>query len=189
MKLFAVRTIEEHEPVGFFWVRGLADLCFRVEDVCDPGQCEYKPITEPGGLVWPDECAWQMGVETGASDPPSEEAHFQLVKAGLDFYGALEDFTVGVDVEGWTKCFRGVDFPSLPEGKAWPYPLGRAENRSSVSSETDAPSGTQHDTGHGASLPASGHSPGGEEGPASRPGSRRRRAKQRRNPSRRRRPK
>ena len=153
------------------------------------GNANTSRLPNRAGSSGPTNAHGKWALKPGPATPPPEEAHFQLVKAGLDFYGALEDFTVGVDVEGWTKCFRGVDFPSLPEGKAWPYPLGRAENRSSVSSETNAPSGTQHDTGHGASLPASGHSPGGEEGPASRPGSRRRRAKQRRNPSLRRRPK
>jgi hypothetical protein len=105
MKLFAVRTIDGQQPVGFFWVRGLAQLSTAIDDICDPGICEYKPIQAPGAVVWTSRSQWRMGVENGADDPPSEERHRKLVRANIDFEGALDEYTCGLDVEGWAPMF------------------------------------------------------------------------------------
>jgi hypothetical protein len=119
MRLFAVRTIETHRPVGFFWVNDIWELAVDVDAVCDPGICEYKPIDRPAALTWqPDDSEWKMGVATGAdpNDPNAAAAEFELVKKGIDFHGALDDFTIPiVDLEDWTA------FDAPAEG--WSDPL------------------------------------------------------------------
>ena len=103
MRLFAVRTTGLRQPVGFFWVRDLEDLPYWVDAVCDPDDCEYKPINEPAALVWDGDEKWQMGVDNMADDP--DETYFQAVRAGIRFDGELEMFTCGMHVEGWTPIF------------------------------------------------------------------------------------
>jgi hypothetical protein len=116
MKLYAVRIIEERWPVGFFWVRDLEQLIFCVDDICQPADCEYKPIHQVGGIVWPDhgEIAWQMGVKTSCDDLSTEVSHFQRVKAGLGFYGALEDLICGIEVRGWKRIPPSITPPDDP---------------------------------------------------------------------------
>ena len=69
MKLFAVRTIEGQQPVGFFWVRNLLGLLIAVDNFHDPDACEYKPIRREAAIVWPELGQWQMGVDVQLADP------------------------------------------------------------------------------------------------------------------------
>jgi hypothetical protein len=110
LRLFAVRTIDGKEPVGFFWVR-LTELIDCIDAVCDPKECEYKLIDGPTYICWANKECWKMGVkEISVDDGATEVARDAKVLEGLAFDGEsfstgtprLRDFLSGVnDVEGW----------------------------------------------------------------------------------------
>ena len=101
MKLFAVRTIEGQQPVGFFWVRNLLGLLVAVDNFHDPDACEYKPIRREAAIVWPWLGQWQMGVDVELGDPDAEAAHVERVMVGIDFDGAFDEFISGLAVKRW----------------------------------------------------------------------------------------
>ena len=57
MKLYAVRYIEDKAMVGLFYVRRLADIVVQIDAETDPRECECKPISECGAILFgePDE--------------------------------------------------------------------------------------------------------------------------------------
>jgi len=56
MKLYAVRMIENCQPVGLFWAKDVSDLVVAIDfdDVMSPTGCEYLTIETTGALVWYD---------------------------------------------------------------------------------------------------------------------------------------
>jgi hypothetical protein len=116
MRLFAVRTIEGQRPVGFFWVRDVTELGVTVDDIRDPGTCEYFHIREWGAVVWEGgpKPEWQMGVATGTDDAHAEGAFVELVKVGMHLDGALDHFTGLLDIGPWKAFAR--------PGEQWTWP-------------------------------------------------------------------
>ena len=65
MKLYAVRYIEDKAMVGLFYVRRLADIVVQIDAETDPRECECKPISECGAILFgepeeegPDHLRW-----------------------------------------------------------------------------------------------------------------------------------
>ena len=52
MKLYAVRYIEDKAMVGLFYVRRLADIVVQIDAETDPRECECKPISECGAILF-----------------------------------------------------------------------------------------------------------------------------------------
>ena len=70
MKLYAVRMIENCQPVGLFWAKDVSDLVVAIDfdDVMSPTRCEYLTIETKGALVWYDHEPWQLGEPPGEAD-------------------------------------------------------------------------------------------------------------------------
>jgi hypothetical protein len=121
MKLYAVRSIDDQEPVGFFWEQNLGNLAYTVDDLIDSSECEYLLIEEPAAIVWESTIGWQMGEKdpTLTSTRSLDWDRYQLlreerektIKATVDFFcdtaDAFAPFVCGMDkVDGWKPFVR-----------------------------------------------------------------------------------
>lgn len=112
MLLYAVRLIEDQQPVGLFWTPDLGCLWELVDTVCDPGACEYKPISRPAVIAWNHATTAKFGVQVSPDDEgdnditPEEEANIELLYRGISFEFALEDFMGLDEVKKWKPCKR-----------------------------------------------------------------------------------
>jgi hypothetical protein len=51
MAAYLVRTIDDHDIVGFFVADEMEDLLIAVDECTDPDDCEYIEMP-PGGIMW-----------------------------------------------------------------------------------------------------------------------------------------
>jgi hypothetical protein len=88
--VYAVRLIASKEPVGIFWAHNFDDLCISIDEVADTRMCEYTTLSKVGGIIWPEDAKWQMGVSIPmeVAEKMSED---ELLAAGPNMDGA--DFT------------------------------------------------------------------------------------------------
>jgi len=98
LKLFAVRTIDHKEAVGLFWVPNLDTLSRMIDEVTDPGACEYRLIDAPAAVTWEGQ-APAIGVERGEEDEVSDR---EALACGASFEFAFADILYG-DTKSWTK--------------------------------------------------------------------------------------
>src|SRR5260370_13548143 len=92
MKLYAVRMIENRQPVGLFWAKDVSDLMVAIDfdDVVSPTRCEYLTIETTGALVWYDHESWQLGEPPGeADDLAAFEQRVEQVRGNICFDGSL----------------------------------------------------------------------------------------------------
>ena len=99
LKLFAVRTVEYKEAVGVYWTRDLDTLSRMIDEVTDPGACEYCLIDAPAAVTWAGE-APAIGVEREEEDEISAR---EALGRGVSFEFALEGVLYGEIAKGWTK--------------------------------------------------------------------------------------
>ncbi|MBR1149475.1 hypothetical protein [Bradyrhizobium sp. JYMT SZCCT0428] len=101
LKLFAVRTFDTKEAVGFFWTRDLETLSFMVDAAIDPGTCEYCLIDAPAAVMWLGD-APAMGVEREDIEDQIDDRG--AMKRGVSFEFALEDVLYGYgEIVSWTE--------------------------------------------------------------------------------------
>jgi hypothetical protein len=98
LKLFAVRTVDNKEAVGFFWTPDLETLSLMIDATTDPGTCEYFLIDTPAAITWPAD-APAIGVERG--DVEDEISDRDALARGASFEFGLEDVLFGKT--SWTK--------------------------------------------------------------------------------------
>lgn len=106
MKLYAVRTIEDKRPVGFFAVYDFQGLLLAVDDHIDVEECECKAIREECAIVWRHPVDWQMGIELETEDPHVAAAFEEQVKQKLTFDGAFDDFLGFETIKRWRRLIR-----------------------------------------------------------------------------------
>jgi hypothetical protein len=108
MKLYAVRTIADKHPVGFFVVFDFRGLLVAVDAYVDADECEYKPIRGECGIVWEQPVDWQLGIDLQLEAPDAEAAFDEQVRRGLAFYGAIDRF-IGVEtIQRWRPLIGPV---------------------------------------------------------------------------------
>ena len=102
MRMFMVRLVENKEPVGLFWAENLERLWWDIDEVTDPGQCEYVPIDRPVAVIWPDPMdgatigePFEADEATGESSD-AEEANLEAVRAGVQWSEAMLDYVMGL---------------------------------------------------------------------------------------------
>jgi len=54
MEIFAVRVITSREFVGFYFASDSDDVAWLVDELCDPGACEFAYVDVAGGVYWHD---------------------------------------------------------------------------------------------------------------------------------------
>jgi hypothetical protein len=52
MPAYLVRTIDDHDIVGFFVADEMDDLLIAVDECTEPADCEYVELPV-GGILWP----------------------------------------------------------------------------------------------------------------------------------------
>jgi hypothetical protein len=50
MSAYVVRTIKEKHLIGIVVLDTLDDLIMTIDEVIDPGQCEFSKLSSPGGV-------------------------------------------------------------------------------------------------------------------------------------------
>lgn len=63
MNAYFVRVADTHEPVGIFAARNADQLNDIVDEVCDPGICEFRPAPAGGLLVHATVTKWPLDPE------------------------------------------------------------------------------------------------------------------------------
>jgi hypothetical protein len=106
MKLYAVRIVDDKQPVGFFWSRDRATLALMIDAVTDPGACEFREIRSEAFIVWDGSETWGMGIaetsftgEEPVDDPKSIDARIAMVMKGMSFddaNGGFSDHVLGI---------------------------------------------------------------------------------------------
>ncbi len=105
LKLFAVRTVEYKEAVGVYWTPDLATLWWMIDEVTDPGACEYCLVDAPAAVTWAGE-APAIGVERE------------------DIEDEIDDREALARVKGWTRIpdEPGGSFPEILREWYWKTP-------------------------------------------------------------------
>ena len=113
MKLYAVRYIEDKAMVGLFYVRRLADIVVQIDAETDPRECECKPISECGAILFgePDE------------EGPDHLRWYERLHFCDRFDRAFRDCET--ETKGWTPVCPG-EIPSMTSGT----PRGTTKNQS-----------------------------------------------------------
>src|SRR5262249_7597339 len=114
MKLYAVRMIENRQPVGLFWAKDVSDLMVAIdfEDVASPTRCEYLTIETTGALVWYDQESWRLGEPPGeADDLAAFEQRVEQVRDNINFAGSLFALIYNGEALGSWQSFGAVAQP------------------------------------------------------------------------------
>ncbi len=101
MKLYAVRTIADKRPVGFFAVFDFHGLLLAIDGYIDADECEYRAIRGDSGIVWEHPVDWSMGVNLMLEDPDAEAAFMEQVRRNIIFYGAIDLFIGLQNIKRW----------------------------------------------------------------------------------------
>src|SRR5262249_6016639 len=111
MKLYAVRMIENRQPVGLFWAKDVSDLVVAIDfdDVMSPTRCEYLTIETKGALVWYDHEPWQLGGPPGeAGDLAAFEQRVEQVRENISFDGSLFALIYNGEAQGSWQSFSAA---------------------------------------------------------------------------------
>lgn len=106
MRVYAVRTIADKHPVGFFAVYDFRGLLRAVDDQIDIDECEYQLVGEEGGIVWRQPVDWPMGIDLKIEEPDVEEAFDEQVRRNIHFDGAFDDFIGLSNGKRWRRMIR-----------------------------------------------------------------------------------
>jgi hypothetical protein len=118
VKLFAVRGIGDNEAVGFFWVNDMQELWFMIDEITDPGTCEFCEVNEPAAVTWAGD-APAMGIQRKDVEDEINDRDAFAREASFDY--ALGDALYGEIIKGWIKVPDAAGgFPaSLREWGSW----------------------------------------------------------------------
>ena len=105
MPAYLVRTIEEHDIVGFFLVADEADDLLVVIDEClDAADCEYMELPD-GGIMWTSPA---IAVPFKAGDPDDDESEAEeLPWAKAELSESWWSVVYGYSDDNWTEFFAG----------------------------------------------------------------------------------
>jgi hypothetical protein len=118
MPAYLVRTIDEHDLVGFFYAEEMHDLIIAVDECLDPGDCEYSELPA-GGIMWTSP-AVAIPLDDGDKDETDEDDKQNIPWARVDLTDSWWD-VVHNSSEKWTEFFPGS--PREPRSKPT-RPLG-----------------------------------------------------------------
>jgi hypothetical protein len=117
MPAYLVRTIDEHDLVGFFVAEEMENLMIAVDECLDPADCEYAELPA-GGIMWTSP-AIAVPVESG-EDENGEDEIPDIPWAKANLTDLWWNVVYGSDDE-WTEFFPGT--PRKPRSKP-PRPMG-----------------------------------------------------------------
>lgn len=114
MKLFAVRGIGDNQAVGLFWAPNIDVAWWMIDEVTDPGTCEYCLVDAPAAVTWPSDVP-KMGVERAELE---DEIHDREALAReVSFEYAIDDVLFRKIIKGWIKVpdapESGEEFPGI----------------------------------------------------------------------------
>ena len=104
MPAYLVRTIDEHDIVGFIVADEMEDLLIAVDECTDPADCEYIELPA-GGILWLTP-AIAVPLNPGDDDDDKPEAE-TLPWAKADLSDTWWDAVYGFTNDEWTEFFPG----------------------------------------------------------------------------------
>jgi hypothetical protein len=118
MAAYLVRTIHEHDIVGFFAADEIDALLMTVDECTDPAGCEYLELPA-GGLMWTGP-AISVPLNPGKDDLGTDGQELPWAKVQLtDLWWSA---VYGYSDDEWTEFFP--DAPRTPRTKAPAWPMG-----------------------------------------------------------------
>jgi hypothetical protein len=118
MPAYLVRTIDDHDIVGFFVADEMDDLLIAVDECTDPADCEYIELPA-GGIMWTSP-AISVPLSPGKDDPDTDAE--ELPWANADLSETWWSVVYGYSDDKWTPFFP--DQPRKPRPKPPPRPMG-----------------------------------------------------------------
>ena len=103
MAAYLVRTIDDHDTVGFFVADKMDDLLVAVDECTDPDSCEYIEL-RPGGIMWTSPA---IAIPRNAGDDEIEEESEKLPWARATLSELWWSVVLGHTDEEWTEFFPG----------------------------------------------------------------------------------
>jgi hypothetical protein len=119
MAAYIVRTIDDHDIVGFFVADEMDDLLIAVDECTEPADCEYIELPA-GGIFWPSPA---IAVPLKPGDPEDDDSEAEeLPWEGAHFSEPWWSVVYGHSDDKWTEFFP--DKPRKPRPKPPPGPMG-----------------------------------------------------------------
>ena len=113
MPAYLVRTIDEHDIVGFFAADEPDDLLVVIDECLDAADCEYMELPD-GGIMWTSP-AIAIPLNPGNDEDKETEAE-ELPWARADLSETWWSAVYGDSDANWTEFFPGI--PKTPRPAA-----------------------------------------------------------------------
>jgi len=113
MPAYLVRTIDNHDIVGFFVAAEIEDLLVTVDECTDPGDCEYVELPA-GGILWSSP-AIAVPLDAGGVEDEDADHGQELPWARAELSETWWNVVYGFTDDTWTEFFPGK--PREPKSK------------------------------------------------------------------------
>jgi hypothetical protein len=121
MPAYLVRTIDEHDIVGFFAADEPDDLLVVIDECLDAADCEYMELPD-GGIMWTSPA---IAIPLNRGNEDEDVAVEKLPWARADLSETWWDAVYGYSDDNWTKFFPNN--PRSPRPVAPPRSMGPAK--------------------------------------------------------------
>lgn len=123
MPAYLVRTINEHDLVGFFYAEEMHDLIIAVDECLDPVDCEFTELPT-GGIMWTSP-AVTIPITDRDEDETAEDDRQNIPWARADLTDLWWNVVHSLEEE-WTEFFPGSPREPKPTrplgpGRVLPY--------------------------------------------------------------------
>jgi hypothetical protein len=119
MPAYLVRTIDEHDIVGFFVGDEIEDILITIDECTDPGDCEYIELPV-GGILWSSP-AIAVPLDPGSDEDENAENGQELPWDKVSLSETWWSAVYGYTDDEWTEFFPGK--PRQSKSKP-PRPMG-----------------------------------------------------------------
>jgi hypothetical protein len=120
MPAYLVRTIDDHDIVGFFVADEMDDLLIAVDECTEPEDCEYVELPV-GGILWSSP-AIAVPLDPGDCEDENADVGEELPWAKAELSETWWNVVYGLTDDEWTEFFPGR--PRKPRPKAPLRPMG-----------------------------------------------------------------
>jgi hypothetical protein len=120
MPAYLVRTIDDHDIVGFFVADEMDDLLIAVDECTEPEDCEYVELPA-GGILWSSP-AIAVPFDPGDVEDKNADDDQELPWAKAELSETWWNVVYGYSDDKWTPFFP--DQPRKPRPTAPPRPMG-----------------------------------------------------------------
>jgi hypothetical protein len=105
MPAYLVRTIDDHDIVGFFVAEEMEDLLITIDECLDAADCEYVELPS-GGILWSSP-AIAVPLDPGSDEDENANDGQRLPWARAELSETWWSVVYGYTDDEWTEFFPG----------------------------------------------------------------------------------